>query len=1184
MMTADMKAIVEALESGAASGSVPSAEHAAMVTAMLVSSTGRPAIVIAPTSTMVDRIYGLVRYLLEFGPVPCDFPRLPAAEGSPYEQVIESPFVSATRLGALAQCALASDAFVMVVDAARAATRVMPFEAFCEGIARLQVDRDIDVEAIAGLLAASGYRRTSTVAEVGEFAVRNAVLDIYSPMHDDPFRIEVDFDRVESVRFFDPATQRTRRNADHAWIVPVWEIPCSQDSLRSAGLRLRDCAAEQGIPSSDIPWIENQIAEGRAPAGFAGMLPYFHEWLDLPLDYAGEDVLVIVVDPDGCIAAADAGLERLQGFYSDVPRPSPRHGRGGAGKDRQPGERILAAEPARLAVDGPALLGRLSNRPGTLLLKMDSSGGLLGPAHREMFSRELVMCTTPEVPVADRVAALTTLAARLRDDGDGLLLMAPSEAEAKRVREILESGGLQPGDAPGNGLASVLLARQSVRTGVGRCRVPFGLETYGVLVIPSESVFGVKDVSSRRRQERRNIQKIQEFRELVPGDLVIHRDHGMGVFEKMVDVTVDGIVSECLLLTYRDGDRLYVPVDHANLLDRYSPPGEGETRQLDRLGSPAWVKKRASARGAARDIARQLRLLYARRMSATAPAMSAPDSEFREFEASFGWETTPDQERAIEEILDDLQKTKPIDRLVCGDVGFGKTEVAIRAAYKAVLDGYQVAVLVPTTILAEQHRLTFAARLRNTPVVVDSVSRFKSSSEIRDSLVRLRTGAVDIVVGTHRLLSADVKFQRLGLLVIDEEHRFGVAHKERLREISVGVHTLSLTATPIPRTLHMALSGIRELSLITTPPRDRLAVRTFVARSGTEIMRSAILREKARGGQVFVVHNRVEDIYALANEVAAAVPEVSVCVGHGQMSAGELENVMSAFVRGEKDVLVATTIIESGLDIGTANTMLIHDADRLGLAQLYQLRGRVGRSAEQAYCYLLVRDPSTLSGDARMRIEAIERFSELASGFNLASMDLAIRGGGDILGADQSGHMAAVGEEMFMDMLADAVRELSGEDTSETPEPEVKLDVEIRIPREYLPDERLRLRFYKRLSGASDAADIDYIAAELVDRFGALPVPAASLVAMMKIKVAAASAGISSVTLRGGELLLSAVRGRQSSLDAISAALCAAGWTAIGDRVSGRAVFRVGPQVAPSAPGGLPAGLDRLIAAGSAAV
>ncbi len=1157
MMPPALKTLLDSQATSAARANAGNAEHAAVLAALTVSYTGRPAIVVAPTSTFVERISGLTRFLLENGPVPCDFPRWPVVDTSPWEPVIESPFISATRLGALATCSLAEDVFVLVMDASAAARKVMPFESFCEGIGRIQVGRELEIDSIAAMLAGAGYRRTSTVAEVGEYAVRNSVLDIYSPMHDDPFRIEVDFDAVESVRFFDPATQRTRRNADHAWIVPVWEVPSSPSSLREAGIRIRDAAAEQGIPSAHIQGIENQIAEGRAPAGFAGMLPFFHEALDLPIDYAGEDVAVIVVDPDGCAAAADAELERLRGLYSSIPGRVRGRRSGQRNKSAVDPDSNLAAPAESLTCTGSELITRLESRPGTLLLSLEAGGGILGAQHHEVFSREMVLATASEAPVSERVTALRTLSVRVVEEGGGLLVLAPSEGEARRVRQILEAEGLEPQQAPGNGMTALMKAGHSVQTAVGRCRVPFGIEMFGVVAVPSEAVFGVKDIGGRRRQERRNVQKIQEFRELAPGDMVIHRDHGLGLFEKMVDVEVDGIVSECLLLSYRAGDRLYVPVDRAHLLDRYSPPTEGETRPLDSLGSPTWQKRRSAARGAARDIAAKLRALYARRLSATAPTMSPPDNEFREFEAAFQWETTPDQEKAVEEILDDLQKTSPVDRLICGDVGFGKTEVAMRAAYKAVLDGYQVAVLVPTTILAEQHRLTFAARMRNTPVVVESISRFKSSSEMKESLQRLRTGAVDVMIGTHRLLSSDVKFQNLGLLIIDEEHRFGVVHKERLREMSIGVHTLTLTATPIPRTLHMALSGIRELSLITTPPRDRLAVRTFVARSGMEIIRSAILREKSRGGQVFIVHNRVHDIFDFARQVSSVVPEVKIAVGHGQMSASELEGVMSSFVRGESDVLVATTIIESGLDIGTANTMLIHDADMLGLAQLYQLRGRVGRSTEQAYCYLLVRDPGLLKGEARMRIEAIERFSELASGFNLASMDLAIRGGGDILGAEQSGHMAAVGEEMFLEMLSDAIRELSGESVDETPDPEVKLDTEVRIPADYVPEERVRLRFYKRMAGASERADLDYIASELVDRFGAPPAPAANLIAMMKIRIAAASRGLSSVSIRSDDVILVSAPGRAADVQAVMTRFAAAGWSVIGGQGSGPVRMRM---------------------------
>ena len=1147
---------------------VASHEHAAVIAALVGSAARRPVFLVAPDQAAVERISGLARYLVEFGPEPFDFPRWPSGLQSPYEQVVESPFVAAARLGALATCSLAETPFLLALDAARASARVIPFASFSDGLFQVQVGRPLNVEEVVGLLARAGYRRVSSVVEPGEFSIRNAVLDVFSPFHDEPFRAEVDYDEVETLRFFDPASQRTRRTVDHVWIVPAWDVPCSEAAFRDAAISLRDAAAAGGVSTTVAGAIEFQLSQGRTPPGFPGMLPFLYPEMELPVDYVGDDVAVIVVDPEGCRRSANEALDALAEARNAALE--------GSTALLEPGERPgmmrpLAAEPDRLAVGGDALLQRLLSHPSAMILEVSPEGGILGPSHRLGSSVDLVVCTAADVPVAERVAALRKIASELVETGDSLLLVAPSEGEARRVSQILETGGLATEEASSFGLAALLAARAGIRVGSGRIRLPFGLESWGVFVMPSEAVFGVKDVLTRRQQERRNIKKIQEFRELSRGDMVIHRDHGMGVFEGMMDVTVDGVVSECLLLSYRGGDRLYVPVDRANLLEKYTPPSEGQSRQLDRLGTQAWAARKKQARSAARDIADNLRKLYARRMASTAPSMSAPDAEFREFEATFQWETTPDQDKAIAEILEDLQNRTPMDRLVCGDVGFGKTEVAIRAAFKAISDGYQVAVLVPTTILAEQHRLTFAARFRNTPAVIESISRFKSPREIRQTLQALRTGGIDVIVGTHRLLSADVQFMNLGLLIIDEEQRFGVAHKERLREMAAGVHTMSLTATPIPRTLHMALSGIRELSLITTPPRDRLAVRTFVARSGMGLIRSAILRETARGGQVFVVHNRVEDIHELAASISVAVPEARICVGHGQMSGQELEAVMSGFVRGDFDVLVATTIVESGLDIGTANTIIIHDADRLGLAQLYQLRGRVGRSSEQAWCYLLVRDPGRLSGEARMRIEAIERFSELASGFNVASMDLAIRGSGEILGAEQSGHLESVGEEMFLEMVREAMDELSGEDSGQKPEVDMKVDVEARLPAQYLPDEKLRLRFYRRLSSASEPSDVDAIAAELADRFGPLPDQARNLVAILRLKIVAAAVGLVALAIRGDDLNMAVGGGGAGTLASIAAAFESAGFV----REPGRIVERV-RFVFPGAAGARMAGISRV--------
>ena len=1129
--------LVAALESGPARAIAATAEQAAVAAAAVAAALEAPLVLLTPTPVLAERVASVVRWLLHAGPTPYSFPRWPRGADSPYEEVVEGPFTAAARSGALGAFCLSDSPYAVALDAALAARRTIPFDAYSEGVFRLEVGRDIDLTALMDVLVGAGYRRTSSVAEVGEFAVRGGVLDVFSPYGEDPVRVELDGDTIVSLKVFDAATQRAQRPLAKTWVVPAWEVPGDPGRLRDAAIRLRDAAAAAGVPAPRVAEVETLFTQGRTPPAFAAMLPLIYGGLDLPLDYLGETAVVAVLDPAGCFASADAALDTLRA-EREALAPGPR----------------LAAPPEDLAAPGETLLGRLRNRPRTLwfdaglpvaageqsgLVPAPARGPVLGPAHPEASSAELTLATHAEVPVAERVAGLVSIARRLADSGQRLLVLAPSDSEADRVRSILASEGLDPAIAGRDGLAETFLLRTTtpVRVGVGRVRAPFGIETLGLLVVPSEAVFGVKDTVTGRRGERRGAKALSDLRDLSPGDLVIHREHGIGVFDGMKEMVLDGRKAECLVLSYAAGDRLYLPVERSNLLEKFVSGGDGgPARTLDRLGSPAFAKRKKAARGAVRDIAAKLKVLYARRLAATAEPLSPPDAEFREFEATFPYETTADQERAIEDVLEDVGRDRPMDRLVCGDVGFGKTEVAIRAAYKAVLDGKQVAVLVPTTILAEQHRLTFAARFRGTPVVVESLSRFKTPQEAKRTLLTLAQGGVDVIIGTHRLLSKDVVFRDLGLLVVDEEHRFGVAHKERLREIAAHVHTLTLTATPIPRTLHMALAGIRDLSVIATPPRDRLAVKTFVARAGRDLVRSAVLKELNRNGQVFYVHNRVEDIYETADRIQGLVPEARVTVAHGQMSAADLETVMSAFVRGDKDVLVCTTLIESGLDIGTANTMIVDSADTLGLAQLYQLRGRVGRAAEQAYCYLLVRDPSTLTDDARRRIEAIERFSELSSGFNLASMDLEIRGAGDVLGADQSGHLAAVGLDLFMEMLQDALHELSGEAVEERIDPELKIDADARIPAEWLPDESLRLRMYKRLASSRDLAEVAQLAGEMADRFGRPPVGVERLLTLMRIKVRARALGLALVGLRAGSAQVIAAAGHEASIPRLRAA------------------------------------------------
>lgn len=1074
---------------------VSTAEHAAVLAAAAAAEAQVSLLMIVPSQTLAERISPLVRWLLGDGPVPFAFPRWPHGVESPYEEVVESPYVAAGRLGCLASLAISETPASLVLDAPSATQRVIPFDAFCEGLLQVKIGRE--VTGLTDHLVRTGYRRVSSVSEIGEFAVRGGVIDIYSPSLDDPFRVELDGETVVSMRAFDTASQRAQRVIDHAWVVPVWEVPSDQARFSDGLIALADAAASISVPTKEVALIEAMLHEGRLPAGASAMLPIMYDHMDLVMAYVPNDAIVAVLDPEGCATAADASLSALKEEYRCISKR-------------------LVAPPDVIAATGAEVLSVLYRRPGTLLF--ETSGQSITSQGTTTLSLDLSIALTQDVPVRERVSALIRFIRNSIENGERVLLLAPTEAEARRVTDILTTEGLDVSRALRNGLAEIGVVGPCVRIGVGRARTPFRIELIGLHVIPSESIFGLKDVLATRRAGRQH--GISDYQELAPGDLVIHRDHGIGRFEGLKEVRLDGRIAECLVLCYQGGDKLYVPVEKANLLDKYVSPS-GESSSLDRLGGNAWQRRKRNARKAARELAFSLKHLYARRLTAIAPAFSPPDADFREFEATFPFETTPDQEKAIEEVLEDLTKDRPMDRLICGDVGFGKTEVAIRAAYRAVTEGKQVAVLVPTTLLAEQHRLTFAARFHGTAIIVESLSRLKSPSEERRVLEALRLGGIDVIIGTHRLLSKDVVFKDLGLLIIDEEHRFGVAHKEQIREISANVHTLTLSATPIPRTLHMALAGIRDISIIATPPRDRLAVKTFVARPTNELIRSAIMHELARGGQVFFVHNRVEDIEDCASKVQRIVPEARVTIAHGQMSSSELESVMSAFLRGEKDVLACTTIIESGLDIASANTMLIDNAESLGLAQLYQLRGRVGRAYEQAYCYLLVSNPDTLSGEARKRIEAIERFSELASGFNLAAMDLEIRGAGDVLGPEQSGHMAAVGLEMFMEMVAEALTELSGEQTEELIDPELRIPVEARIPNTYVPDERLRLRLYRRLASARTLEEVSIMASELYDRFGSIPVEVTRLLELVRAKVRCRQLRLTQVLVKTDE------RGRQ---------------------------------------------------------
>jgi transcription-repair coupling factor (superfamily II helicase) len=732
---------------------------------------------------------------------------------------------------------------------------------------------------------------------------------------------------------------------------------------------------------------------------------------------------------------------------------------------------------------------------------------------------------------AKRVTVFVDLMRDLTDKGERVLISCPSEEDAKRLKDIVYAHNLPVEHAGIARLSLFLEPFSGIRTFIAPIEEAFFVPRLGLCVIPSETIFGAK-TKSKDKDRRKAQKRFFALQDILVGDLVVHKEHGIGRFLGLEEVEAGEVRHDCLVIEYKGGDKLYCPVERADLVEKFVG-GDGGEVALDKLGGRSFTQRKSRARKQAFEIARKLLEIYARRMQGKAYAFSPPDADFRAFEARFPYETTRDQEEAIEDILNDMCKETPMDRVVCGDVGFGKTEVAIRAAFKAAMEGKQTALLVPTTLLCEQHRMTFEERLKDTPVVVETLSRFRSDEETKDILKKLATGAIDIIIGTHRLLSDDVKFKDLALLIVDEEHKFGVRQKERIREFASSVHTLYLSATPIPRTLHMALGGIRDLGIIATPPRDRLAIKTIVAKESDGIIKEAIERELERNGRVFFIRPRIEGIEEQAKRVSQIVPYARVAFAHGRLPPETLENTMRAFIRGEVDVLVSTTILQSGIDIPQANTMIVQDANRFGLADLYQLRGRVGRSFMQAYCYFLVKDIGKMTEGAQKRLEVIEKYRELASGFNVAMLDLDIRGAGRLFGAEQSGHIETVGYDFFFEMVSDAIKELSMGHVPVRVEPDLRLRVDARISPLYVPSDIERLRLYKRFAGAQDIEELKRLWGEIRDRFGNPPIETKHLFRIVRIKISARQLGIAKIVESESELDLVFARDYEHNIQKI---------------------------------------------------
>jgi transcription-repair coupling factor (superfamily II helicase) len=1039
-------------------------------------------VVVAPTDADLEALVADARFFLgilegldDLGAAAAVLP-LPSHEVDPYRGLTPHLQVASTRATALAAVA-SGEARIVVASAAALLPRLAPPAQLVAAIVDLLPGTEIEPQLLAERLTEGGFTRQDPVDEHGEFCVRGGIVDVYPPGDQEPIRVEFIGDTVESLRRYDPATQRSTAAIDQAHIVPIRERLGQPDAPADPAVRLE-----------------------------ASVFDYF---------VARRPVAYVVVEPDDVAVVATKFLEQISASYESLRQGATR------GATRQD-----AAPPDRLFIDAEIIADRLrgavtleqlaiEGSPSFDTLRTNDEGSVRGePVEpRTPDASHHVRCQ-PVPELNGRLQDFFAEARRSREGGEAAVFVATTPGRAERVLEMAPEYQViaTPAERAEDAHASALLVT------IGHLTRGFRLPDGGLTIFAEADAFE----EERRGPDDRRRSALQAFlsdlRDLKVGDYVVHVDHGIGAFVglKQLNVAVGEAPQEFMELRYFGEDKLFVPVERLDLVQKYT----GATKPpVDRLGGTSWEKAKTRVKKAMRDMAEDLLKLYAARKAVSGHAFSADSHWQQEFEDAFSFELTPDQTTAIADIKRDMEEPVPMDRLLCGDVGYGKTEVAMRAAFKAVMDGKQVALLAPTTVLAFQHQKTLHERFAGFPIRIDTVSRFRTRAEQKQVLDELVSGKVDIIVGTHRLLSKDVEFRDLGLLVVDEEQRFGVAHKERIKQLRKRVDVLTMTATPIPRTLNMSLVGIRDMSIIETPPRDRLSIQTHVVKFDSEVIRRAIRHELERGGQVYVVHNRVESIDSIGSLISRLVPEAKLAIGHGQMDEDALEKTMLDFMSHRHDVLVATTIVENGLDIPNANTIIINRADRYGLSQLYQLRGRVGRSDRPAYAFLLIPPEESVSPVARKRLAAVKEFSDLGSGFRVAALDLEIRGAGSLLGGEQSGHMETVGFEMYAKLLEEAVRELKGEEIEDDVRATVNLRVDLKIDEAYIPDMNQRLMVYRRIASARHDEDVDRALAEVRDRYGPPPESIMNLVDYGRIRVMADRLGIENVDREGDKVV-----------------------------------------------------------------
>jgi transcription-repair coupling factor (superfamily II helicase) len=1069
------------------SGLSPTAKALAAV--LLHRSSGRPLVLVVTDNRAADDFLPILQAFctLTGAASPESVVALPTRDVLPFQNLSPHPEIQEARATALWKIATGA-ASIVVAPIASTAVRLRGPEFYTELARVARRGETLDLEALTRHLNTVGYTSADVVEMPGEYAIRGGILDVYSPEADRPVRLELFGDEIESIRKFDPATQRSSTPLDEAVLLPLTETPATEQLLGAIHARL----SGKRVAGSD------EFLEQAALAAGAAVFPGWEFYAPVA-GAAGSlfDLLpraaVVLDEPDALHSEFEHFWERL----GEV------HERSGIGNLVRPHDLYLPPDDweQRLSQLASVELEHLGiTRPG---------------------AQQLVLASQPTIRFHGSVPAMVEEVKKLTAEGRRVLFAAANTGELERLADIFTEYSVpyrlgSPVRPGGESYAdeTAYFAGELYAATIVKAYVPDGV----LLPDAALAVFGSRDlfdeseavVTRPQRPKSKTSTFLSDFRDLAVGDYVVHVEHGIGIYQGLKEIAQQDGKAEFMLLEYAEGARLYVPLTRLDLVQKYRS-AEGAKPTLSRLGTATWAKTKARVKKAMQDMADELLKLYAQRKMVEGHSFPSDNEWQREFEDAFEFQETEDQELAIADVKRDMETQQPMDRLLCGDVGYGKTEVAMRAAFKAVADNRQVAVLAPTTVLAFQHYETFKSRFAAFPVAIEMISRFRTARQQKEILQRVEAGKIDVLIGTHRLLSKDVKFANLGLLIVDEEQRFGVRHKERLKQMRKDVDVLTMSATPIPRTLHMSLVGLRDMSVIETPPRDRIAIQTVVAAWDEKLIQSALEQELERGGQVYFVHNRVDSIFEIAAKVQQLVPRARIMVGHGQMSERELEKVMLKFMHHEADVLVATTIIENGLDIPLCNTIIINRADRYGLSELYQLRGRVGRSNRRAYAYLLLPAELELTPLARRRLAALKEFSDLGAGFKIAALDLELRGAGNMLGGEQSGHIEAVGFELYTSMLERTVREMKGEVGAEEVEAQLNLGLNIRIPGGYIAEENQRLRMYKRIAGVENEAQLADVRAELQDRYGEPPQPVRNLLEYATLRLLCNRVGVTRV-------------------------------------------------------------------------